>query len=367
MKGEYTSPLTRSMKGKNMSRTVSLASMMMYIMLLVFAGEHSAIGATAGDMQPTLADGNNSVKEDCDDHNACTIDSFYVGAGCFHIYGCDDANACTMDLCDPLTGCYHEGINCDDANACTIDYCEPNTGCVHEPLDCNDYNPATVDTCDPWMGCTYTPINCEDNNTCTIDTTDGMGGCLHIPIDCNDGDPYTQDLCDPVAGCIHTVPPDIMDIVPSQGPVSGGIEITITGAYFHGNGTTQVLFDAIPATNVQFFWRPYDSSYITCILPSHLPGTVDVTVINPDGGRGTSPAAFTYVNDGSEGEGEGEIHPADLDTDWKIKMGEAIAYLSGWQQGANPMAYAIRAAYLWQNGEAYHYDAAEDAPMCWAL
>ncbi len=71
-----------------------------------------------------------------------------------------------------------------------------------------------------------------------------------------------------------------------------------------------------------------------------------------------------------EGEGEGEIdifHLADLNKDWRIVLGEAIAYLAGWQGGSNPMSYAIRAAYLWQNGEQYHYDAGESAPLCWAL
>jgi len=48
-------------------------------------------------------------------------------------------------------------------------------------------------------------------------------------------------------------------------------------------------------------------------------------------------------------------------------MGEAVAYLTGWQQGSNPMAYAIRAAYLWQNGEHYVYDSEQAPPMCWVL
>jgi len=60
-------------------------------------------------------------------------------------------------------------------------------------------------------------------------------------------------------------------------------------------------------------------------------------------------------------------HPADGNTDWRLVLSEAIAYLSGWQQGSNPMAYAIRAAYLWQNGEWYHYDAEMIAPLCWVL
>ena len=60
-------------------------------------------------------------------------------------------------------------------------------------------------------------------------------------------------------------------------------------------------------------------------------------------------------------------HPADLDEDYSIVMSEAIAYLAGWQQGSNPLGYAIRAAYLWQNGELYAYDPSASAPMCWVL
>ncbi len=61
------------------------------------------------------------------------------------------------------------------------------------------------------------------------------------------------------------------------------------------------------------------------------------------------------------------LHPADLNGDWRIVLGEAIAYLAGWQQGTNPIGHAIRAAYLWQNGEGYVYDAGQAPPMCWVL
>ncbi len=64
---------------------------------------------------------------------------------------------------------------------------------------------------------------------------------------------------------------------------------------------------------------------------------------------------------------EASVHPADVNEDWDLVLGEAIAYLSGWQQGNNPMSYAIRAAYLWQNGERYAYHSSEIAPMCWTL
>ncbi len=74
--------------------------------------------------------------------------------------------------------------------------------------------------------------------------------------------------------------------------------------------------------------------------------------------------------EGEVAEGEVEIdipHPADLNVDWSIVMGEAIAYLSGWQGGVNPMTNAIRAAYIWQNGQHYVYDATAAPPMCWIL
>ena len=61
------------------------------------------------------------------------------------------------------------------------------------------------------------------------------------------------------------------------------------------------------------------------------------------------------------------MHPADGDGDFRIGMAEAIAYLAGWQQGSNPMAHAIRAAYLWQNGEYYTYDPGAEPPLCWIL
>ncbi len=60
-------------------------------------------------------------------------------------------------------------------------------------------------------------------------------------------------------------------------------------------------------------------------------------------------------------------HPADVNADYYLPLPEAIAYLAGWQQGGNPLGHAIRAAYLWQNGEHYAYDPENTAPSCWVL
>ncbi len=60
-------------------------------------------------------------------------------------------------------------------------------------------------------------------------------------------------------------------------------------------------------------------------------------------------------------------HPGDLNEDWRMVIGEAIAYITGWQQGNNSIAYAIRGVFLWQNGEYYTYDPALTPPLCWVL
>jgi len=60
-------------------------------------------------------------------------------------------------------------------------------------------------------------------------------------------------------------------------------------------------------------------------------------------------------------------HPADVNADYYLPLPEAIVYLAGWQQGGNPLGHAIRAAYLWQNGEHYAYDPENTAPSCWVL
>jgi len=106
-------------------------------------------------------------------------------------------------------------------------------------------------------------------------------------------------------------------------------------------------------------------------------------------GTGASPATLGYCVSGADGtytvsgqanfDGGANVsvtgdntfsirpcHPADTNGDWQMTMGEAIAYLAGWQRGEYPMNYAIRAAYLWQKGPQYERRAG-DEPMCWEV
>src|SRR5262249_29294707 len=48
--------------------------------------------------------------------------------------------------------CVHTPVNCDDGDACTIDSCDPQAGCTHVPRDCDDGEPCTADSCDPLTG-----------------------------------------------------------------------------------------------------------------------------------------------------------------------------------------------------------------------
>ncbi len=92
--------------------------------------------------------------------------------------------------------------------------------------------------------------------------------------------------------------PVITSITPDTGDVAGGIEATIQGTAFDfSSGTPQVLFGETPATDVASVYVGYGQSGIGCTVPAHVPGTVDVTVINPDTGSDTLADAFTYTGE----------------------------------------------------------------------
>jgi len=56
------------------------------------------------------------------------------GGQCLHApVDCNDGDACTVDSCDPGLGtCVHGPVSCDDNNACSLDSCDPIAGCMHQ-------------------------------------------------------------------------------------------------------------------------------------------------------------------------------------------------------------------------------------------
>ena len=179
----------------------------------------------------------------CGDNNPCTSDSCNNATGCVNTAvangtSCSDGNACNgAETCQAGACAAGTPPNCDDGNACTVDTCNPATGCVNAPVTCNDGNPCTADACDPSTGqcvsapvadgtscsdgnvcngletcvaggCTAgTPLSCDDGNACNgAETCHATLGCqAGTPVVCNDGNPCTADACDPSTGqCVST-------------------------------------------------------------------------------------------------------------------------------------------------------------------
>ncbi|MBV9950386.1 MAG: IPT/TIG domain-containing protein [Acidimicrobiia bacterium] len=81
--------------------------------------------------------------------------------------------------------------------------------------------------------------------------------------------------------------PTVTSVDPTEGPVAGGVAVTIHGSGF--TGATSVTFGDAEATDVDVV----DGTTITATLPAHVAGTVDVVVTTPDA-SGTGADAFTY-------------------------------------------------------------------------
>ncbi len=194
---------------------------------------------------------------DCDDGNACSIDSCDKVLGCLHnpatdgsacsdgnlctgpdacssgacvgpTVNCDDKNSCTTELaCSPKVGCQHVplavGTSCDDGDACTgnpfindgtvvQDHCGEAHTCVGgTPKNCDQGSACQSAACSPtspdsvkvgkYLGCIYPPNSnpCNDGNPCTQGETCAGGTCKlpldATPVDCDDSNPCTTDLC----------------------------------------------------------------------------------------------------------------------------------------------------------------------------
>jgi hypothetical protein len=149
-----------------------------------------------------------SVDANCNDNNACTIDSCSAGvcdfrpiAGCRTCTtnaDCSDANACTNDTCGALGTCQASTpTSCDDANACTTDSCDAQLGCQHTSASCDDANPCTDDSCSGGS-CVHAnnTAPCSDGSLCTTGDVCAAGSCSSgAPLSCPGG-----STCDPGTG-----------------------------------------------------------------------------------------------------------------------------------------------------------------------
>lgn len=81
--------------------------------------------------------------------------------------------------------------------------------------------------------------------------------------------------------------PTISSVSPASGPASGGTAVTITGTGFQ---SASVFFGGVAATSVSLF----SSTQLVATAPAGSPGSVNVTVQNPDGQTATLANGFTY-------------------------------------------------------------------------
>ena len=93
------------------------------------------------------------------------------------------------------------------------------------------------------------------------------------------------------AGYAYVVLPTLADVIPALGPITGGTVVVLTGSAFQPGAT--VKFGAASAASVTFD----GATQLTVVTPAGAIGVVDVTVVNPDLGSATLPAAFTFPSD----------------------------------------------------------------------
>jgi len=81
--------------------------------------------------------------------------------------------------------------------------------------------------------------------------------------------------------------PVLASVTPTAGTTLGGTDVTVSGTNF-ASGATVFIGGAVAAVTGAA------AGSLTVATPPHAAGAADVTVVNPDGGTGTLPGAFTY-------------------------------------------------------------------------
>jgi hypothetical protein len=102
-------------------------------------------------------------------------------------------------------------------------------------------------------------------------------------------DVVTLDLASATVTAAVLSAPTIATVTPDRGPETGGTTVTIVGTGFDElEGQGAVLFGDTPAASYEVI----SDTEIEAVTPANAPGTVDVTVTNPDGP--SIPGEFTF-------------------------------------------------------------------------
>ena len=108
-------------------------------------------------------------------------------------------------------------------------------------------------------------------------------------------------------------PPAVTGLSASAGPASGGTSLTVSGSGFANSCVTDNSLDCpVEVPVVMFGGVPVNATYVgetqlTVVTPPHDPGTVEITVMNPDTRTGTCACTFEFTADGTGGTAGGSL------------------------------------------------------------
>lgn len=132
---------------------------------------------------------------------------------------------------------------------------------------------------------------CSTESPCPAGEVCVSGACFPEPDgDCDDNVPCTGagEVCLDSLCVVPDSDPNLVLVLPAQGSIDGGTEVTLSGSGFAADST--VTFDGLAAQILSI-----EPNEVTTITPAHVEATVDVTITSPDGGFSTFPGGYTYV------------------------------------------------------------------------
>ncbi len=199
--------------------------------------------------------------------------------------GCSTTSDCaTNETCDKVSGkCQPKGASCTKAD-CGEARCKSDPVCQCKvAADCK-----TGEICNTQTGICEADNKCKSNTDCDKDETcdKATGRCLSKACTANDCK-LARCKNDPV--CANSGQgPVVYFLQPATGSTSGGTVVTVFGDRFKQGA--KIEFGGNAATNIKFV----SAKELTCTTPAGGAGSVDVSVINPDGKRNTFPQGFKY-------------------------------------------------------------------------
>ena len=245
----------------------------------------------------------------CQDGNACTQDFCDAVKGCEWLVvtaPCDDGSPCTFgDVC-AKGGCKSGGaVDCDDGDACTLDTCVMAKGCVHAPngLACDDGEDCTdKDVCGVG-GCKGGPKNCSDGNSCSVDTC-VAGKCGFAKAaegsECGDGcgTACVAGACVVGKGALwhRVLPKEEATTIRELAPMSDGGALVLGGT--NDSPASKAAITRVDALGSTVWSKPMDATWKTasrldanqdggCVVSGYRTGVKDYAAAARFGAEGT--------------------------------------------------------------------------------